>query len=200
MFTLIRKSIAASMLISLGVYVLLTLGNPLGPFLFALGLLGVCVMELNLFTGKCGFFIESKIPLIDLVLILIVNLLSGYVIGYIISYMNADLVQVATEKVATWSFTVPFFLKSVACGVIMYICVYLYKKGTKLGILFGIPLFILCGFQHCIANIITMGVAHTFHNSLYICVLGNFLGSIFIWYISTNAKLADVFREYLSRY
>lgn len=198
MFTLVRKSIAASMLISLGVYVLLTLGNPLGPFLFALGLLGVCMMDLNLFTGKCGFFIETKIPVIDLVLILIVNLLSGYLIGYVFSYINPDLVTVAEEKVATWSFSFPFFLKSFACGVIMYICVYLYKKGTKLGILFGIPLFIFCGFQHCIANIITMGVAHTFHDSLYICVLGNFLGSIFIWYVSTNANLMDAWSDYIS--
>ena len=58
---LIRKSIAASVLIGLGNYVLLKLGNPLGPFLFAFGLLGVCVIGANLFTGKCGFFLEDKI-------------------------------------------------------------------------------------------------------------------------------------------
>ena len=58
---LLLKSAAASLMIGLGDYVLLKLGNPLGPFLFAFGLLGVCVMGANLFTGKCGFLIEDKI-------------------------------------------------------------------------------------------------------------------------------------------
>ena len=56
---LMNKSIAASLLIALGNFALLKLGNPLGPFLFALGLLGVCYMSLNLFTGKCGFLFEN---------------------------------------------------------------------------------------------------------------------------------------------
>lgn len=50
---LILKSIGAALLISLGNYALLKLGNPIGPVMFALGLLGVCYMGQNLFTGKC---------------------------------------------------------------------------------------------------------------------------------------------------
>jgi xanthosine utilization system XapX-like protein len=61
--TLINKSIAASLLIGLGNYALLKLGNPIGPVIFALGLLGVCYMGLNLFTGKCGFIFQDKIKL-----------------------------------------------------------------------------------------------------------------------------------------
>ena len=58
---LINKSIAASILISLGNYALLKLGNPIGPIIFAFGLLGVCYLGANLFTGKCGFYIADKI-------------------------------------------------------------------------------------------------------------------------------------------
>ena len=68
----------------------------------------------------------------------------------------------------------------------MYIAVYMYKKNTPLGIIYGIPLFIFCAFQHCIANIITMGVARTFDASIIICILGNFLGSLLMWYITKN--------------
>ena len=68
----------------------------------------------------------------------------------------------------------------------MYIAVYMYKKGTPLGIIYGIPLFIFCGFQHCIANIITLGVARTFDFSIIICILGNFVGSIIMWGVSKN--------------
>ena len=122
---LINKSIGASILIGLGNYVLLKIGNPLGPFLFAFGLLGVCYMGLNLFTGKCGFIIEDKIKIIDLSIILIVNLIAGYLLGLIFSISDIDVYKNALDKVNTWSFNLSFFIKAIMCGVIMYISVYL---------------------------------------------------------------------------
>ncbi len=159
---LIGKSISASLLISLGNYALLKLGNPIGPVIFALGLLGVCYMGLNLFTGKCGFLFQDKINPKDLIIILVVNLIFGYLFGLAFSITDEEVFTNAVAKVETWSISIPFFIKSVLCGIIMYIAVYMYKKGTPLGIIYGIPLFIFCGFQHCIANIVTLGVARTF--------------------------------------
>lgn len=187
--TLINKSIGAAILISLGNYALLKLGNPIGPVIFALGLLGVCYMDLNLFTGKCGFVIENKIKIKDLLIILIVNLIAGYLIGLMYSTLDKEVLENAINKVKTWDVSITFFLKSVMCGVIMYIAVYMYKKGTPLGIIFGIPLFIFSGFQHCIANVITMGVAKTFDWSLLICVIGNFTGSLVMWFTSKDIKI-----------
>ena len=183
---LINKSIGAAILISLGDYALLKLGNPIGPVIFAFGLLGVCYMNLNLFTGKCGFLFQDKIKIFDLVTILIINLLSGYLIGLIYSLIDPVVVTNAIDKVKTWDVSVAFFIKSILCGIIMYIAVYMYKKGSPLGIIFGITLFIFCGFQHCIANIITLGVARTFSSSILICIIGNFLGSILMWYFSRD--------------
>lgn len=186
--TLINKSIGAALLIALGNFGLLKLGSPIGPVIFAFGLLGVCYLGQNLFTGKCGFLIEDKIKVIDLLIILIVNLIAGYLFGLLFSIADTSIIDIATQKVKTWDLSIAFFIKSFLCGVIMYIAVYMYKKGTPLGIIFGIPLFIFCGFQHCIANIITMGVAKTWHTSIIICVLGNFIGSLFMWYISKDNK------------
>ena len=185
---LINKSIGAALLIALGNYALLKLGTPIGPVIFALGLLGVCYMGLNLFTGKCGFLLQDKIKPVDLCIILVVNLIAGYLIGYVFSFADVEIMTNAIDKVATWEFTISFFIKSVLCGVIMYIAVLLYKKGTPLGIIYGIPLFIFCGFQHCIANIITLGVARTFDWSILLCILGNFIGSLLMWYISKDAN------------
>ena len=185
---LINKSIGAALLISLGDYALLKLGNPIGPIIFALGLLGVCYMGQNLFTGKCGFLFQDKIKFTDLLIILIVNLMAGYLFGLLYSTVDSDIVKSAVSKVDSWEISFPFFVKSCLCGIIMYTAVYMYRKGTSLGIVFGIPLFIFCGFQHCIANIITLGVATTFDFSILICVLGNFLGSLFMWYISKDSK------------
>ena len=186
---LINKSIGASLLISLGNYALLKLGNPIGPVIFALGLLGVCYMGLNLFTGKCGFLIQDKIKIKDLIIILLVNLLAGYLIGLLFSITDTEVFNNAVAKVKTWEVSLPFFIKSVLCGIIMYIAVYMYRKGTPLGIIFGIPLFIFCGFQHCIANIITLGVANTFHLSILICIIGNFIGSLMMWYLSKDMEV-----------
>ena len=180
-FDLVRLSAAASLLIGLGDFVLLKIGEPVGPFLFAFGLLGVCVLGLNLFTGKCGFLVEDGIKVSDLVIILLVNLVCGYAIGVIFSLFDATIVGVAEAKVASWGVSLEFFLKSVMCGVIMYLAVELYRRGTSLGILLGVPLFIFCGFQHSIANVITMGVAVDFSWTILLCAAGNFVGAIVAW-------------------
>ncbi len=178
---IIRLSAGASLLIGLGDFVLLKIDSPIGPFLFAFGLLGVCVLGLNLFTGKCGFLFEDGIKILDLVIILLTNLVFGYAIGVIFSLFDAAIVGVAGAKVANWDMSLEFFLRSVMCGVIMYLAVELYRRGTKLGILLGVPLFIFCGFQHSIANVITMGVAVDFSWTILLCAAGNFVGAIAAW-------------------
>lgn len=183
---LIGKSIGAALLISLGNYALLKLGSPIGPVIFAFGLLGVCFMGQNLFTGKCGFLIQDKIKFTDLMIILFANLIAGYLFGLMYSLTDKEIVITAVEKVASWDLSLAFFIKSILCGIIMYLAVLMYKKGTTLGIIYGVPLFIFCGFQHCIANIVTLGVARTMDASIILCIIGNFIGSLFVWYITKD--------------
>ena len=125
---LINKSIAAALLISLGNYALLKLGEPIGPIIFALGLLGVCYMGLNLFTGKCGFLFQDKIKITDLFIILIVNLIAGYLIGLMFSITDTEIMTKAITKVESWEISTAFLIKSILCGIIMYIAVYMYKR------------------------------------------------------------------------
>ena len=125
---LIRKSIGASLLIALGDYALLKLGNPIGPVIFALGLLGVCYMGQNLFTGKCGFLFQDKIKVLDLFIILAVNLITGYLIGMVFSIVDDSVKSAAVSKVTSWTFDLPMLIKSILCGVIMYIAVFMYRK------------------------------------------------------------------------
>ena len=189
MLSLIKKSLAASLLIGLGNFALLKLGNPIGPIIFAFGLLGVCYLGLNLFTGKCGFLFESKLKLTDLLIILAVNLVAGYLIGLLFRVADPSITEAAVNKVATWDFSLAFFVKSFLCGVIMYLAVKMYKLGTPLGIIFGIPLFIFCGFQHCIANVIPLGVAAGFSWTLVLAILGNFAGSLVTSFITADFQL-----------
>ena len=71
--------------------------------------------------------------------------------------------------------------------MIMYICVELFKRGTYIGILYGVPLFIYCGFPHCIANIIILGVAMTWHWSIILAIVGNLIGGMIINILSKNS-------------
>jgi formate/nitrite transporter FocA (FNT family) len=185
---LLRKSAGAALVIALGDAALLKLGTPLGPFLFTLGLLAVCYMGLNLFTGKCGFLFADKIPLTELLLILLGNLAAGWVFGWLLSAADPSLTAAAAEKLASWELSLPFFLKACLCGVVMYVAVLLYRKGTPLGILVGIPLFIFCGFQHCIANVITLGVARSWDWSLPLAAAGNFAGSLATWWLTRESN------------
>ena len=113
---LVNRSIAASLLIGLGDYALLKMGNPIGPVIFALGLLGVCYMGLNLFTGKCGFLFEDRIPPAELGMILLVNLVSGYVIGLVFSLADPAVAEAAVLKAQGWEMSLAFFIRSVLCG------------------------------------------------------------------------------------
>ena len=175
---MIKKSILASILIGFGVAVLLFLGNPLGPVLFAFGLMSVCYLQANLYTGKAGYYWKDKKA--ELAKILIINLAAGYIFGLLLGYSSPQLIPVAQETIANWTFSIEFFIRSVFCGMIMYICVELFKRGTLVGVLYGVPLFIFCKFPHCIANIITLGVAMTWDWSIILAIIGNFVGGMII--------------------
>jgi len=185
-----RHAVSASVLIGLGNCALLKVGQPLGPFLFALGLLAVCILGQDLFTGKCGFVVADKIPPKKLVLMLATNLLSGYLFGIFLSYMDPSLQSVAMNKVEGFVVSFEFFAKSVLCGMVMYLAVAIYRKQSVLGILIGVPLFIFCGFQHCIANVITLGVARVLTMptvfAIGLSALGNFIGAFLLWSLTTD--------------
>ena len=185
---LIRKSAAAAIMIAIGDFVLLKIGAPLGAFLFAFGLLGVCALKANLFTGKAGAMKKSGLSPKDMLIILATNLIVGYLIGAAMSYCDSSIKQAAVDKVAGWDISLSFLIRAFFCGVIMYISVQGYKK-TPLSVLIGVPVFILCGFQHCIANIITLGIANTWHWSIILAIAGNWLGSYTIaWLLPEDKK------------
>lgn len=174
---LIKKSILASLLIACGVAGALTLDNSVSAILFAFGLFGVCTLDAYLFTGKVGYIWNKET--VKLLLILILNVTFGYIIGYLLSIANPSLIIVAQTKIHSWSFNLGYFFKSVFCGIIMYIAVEMFKQKNIFGILYGIPIFIVSGFQHCIANAIIYGVANQFFTWPFIlCIIGNSIGSI----------------------
>ena len=75
------------------------------------------------------------------------------------------------------------------CGMLMYIAVNGYKTisdnvGKNIVLFLCVVVFILCGFEHCIANMYYFSIANmwNFKSFLYllIMILGNSFGGVFI--------------------
>lgn len=152
------KSIAAGVFIGIGATVFLSCENAVvGAFLFAIGLLSICVFGLNLFTGKIGYVTENK-NYAGMVLIWFGNLLGCAMSVLAVRYAKPALTDKAfamLEKKAQLNVPSLIFC-GIFCGIIMFVAVDIYKKaadfGKYLGILIGVPVFILCGFEHSIAD------------------------------------------------
>lgn len=171
-----KKSIMAGILISMGVCALLNSQySYLAMILFAFGLYTICKYQLDLFTGKCGYVINA-VTWKDCVKILFINLLVAYICGLFIA--TPEITEYAKQIVSKWNISILYMVKSIFCGMIMFIAVETYKKGSLLGIFFGVPLFIICGFQHCIANAAIMGAAITISPVIIIAIIGNWIGAI----------------------
>ena len=145
------------------------LANPYaGVFLFCIGLFGVIYYQLPLFTGTAGFLKSGK-ELEDLFLILAGNLVGTVLVALCAVASPLDLKETA-DMIMHYRYDAGIpgvFVLSIFCGVLMSFavdsassknrCTNSGKEYTSgitrwLPLLFGIPVFITCGFPHCIAD------------------------------------------------
>ena len=81
------------------------------------------------------------------------------------------------------------FILAVLCDVMIYIAVEGYKSisheaGKYLAVFFGVTVFVICGFEHCVANMyyFTVGGAWSGKAVLYLLIMtaGNAVGGVLI--------------------
>lgn len=73
------------------------------------------------------------------------------------------------------------FIRAIGCGMIIDIAVWLYReKKSMLPIIFGVPLFIVCGFYHSVADVVYLVGAWKWDDAILwyypIIVIGNYVG------------------------
>lgn len=182
--------IAAGVLISIGGCVYLACENKyIGAVLFSVALLCICYKEYVLFTGKVGYTVEShkKADFVSLFSGLAGNAAATVLCGLAASYAipatagAAEMICSAKLEQAMGQTLIRAFF----CGILMYLAVSIYKeKNTALGILFCVPVFILSGFEHSIANMFYFAAGGLFEPkaALYIAavLVGNSIGGIFL--------------------
>ena len=182
-------------MIAIGGTVFLSIENKvIGASLFSIGLFGVLIYNLNLYTGKIGYLITNfNLKYIkELIITLIGNFIGVCGVGFILRYTRIyDKIYEKSLILANTKLNdniLSIFILSIFCGLLMYYAVNGFKKQTDFGkylvVYLGVAVFILCGFEHCIANMYYFSVADIWSLKTLgytgIMVLGNSLGSFII--------------------
>lgn len=178
-----------------------TAGKIIGAFLFPVGLMLVCFLGLNLYTGKIGYLFDNKkngYPKL-LCLIYLGNIIGSLIAGFIalaifknINPIYQKVSAIASGKTNLENFLscVKIFAGAVICGALVYLAVFFYKTFNRVilkifGILLPIAVFVYFGFDHCIANMFYFTFSFSFANpfsylNIALVTIGNSLGAIVI--------------------
>lgn len=182
-------------MIAIGGTVFLSIENKvIGASLFSIGLFGVLIYNLNLYTGKIGYLITNfNLKYVkELAITIIGNFIGACSVGFILRYTRiydniySKALILANTKLNDNLLSI--FILSIFCGLLMYFAVNGFKKQTDFGkylvVYLGVAVFILCGFEHCIANMYYFSVADIWSlktlGDTGIMVLGNSVGSFII--------------------
>lgn len=179
---IIANAISAALLISIVSYCNLVCGNSyIGAALFAFGLVVICAYSMSLFTGMAGYITKNNIG--QFLAATGINCLTAFVLGVLGSLNPAcrekaiAVCEGKIEKGVLW-----MFVSAIFCGMLIYLGVDFYKKrGKFIGIIFAVPIFVLCGFDHTVADMFYYGASGVYNIAdiwlLLVAFAGNTLGS-----------------------
>ena len=171
-------------------------GKIFASALFSVGLILVCVLGLQLYTGKIGVVFDDREKMaenaINLPIMLVGHAIGAFALGILCHFIFKGIPTVADKIVAisvgkTSSEMV--LLEGIFCGALVYIAVYLFKNLQNyamkiIGIITAVTLFVYCGFQHCIANMFYFGMAFNWNIdmlwNLLIVILTNSVGALLV--------------------
>lgn len=186
------SGILAGTMIAIGGTVYLSLAGSnkiIGAILFSVALLCICKQGYSLYTGKIGFVLSnhSKEDMSVVWFGLLGNFVATVIFGVILSYAIPSISVVAVEicKLKLTQEWFSTFIRAVFCGMLMYQAVSIFKKNDQnlAGIFLCIPVFILSGFEHSIANMFYFAAAKILSGEVIIyiitVILGNSVGGMF---------------------
>ena len=185
---ILKSSMLSGVCVGIAGFGYLATRDIVGSILFAFGLLAVINYRLRLYTGFAGFIKRNEVP--HLILVLFGNIL-GCLLVALLARTSPQPLQEAAQSILEGRLAVGPLrggLLAVGCGFIMTTVVTFARQGKMLPMLFGVPLFITCGFPHCVADAfyyLTAPLAFWVDNwssiLIFYCsiVVGNFVGCNF---------------------
>ena len=178
--------------IGFGGTVFLSLDNKvLGALFFTVGLFVICTFGLNLYTGKvCYIFERDKTYAINVPIIWLGNVVGTGLVALLVHLTRiASIAEKAQAmcQVKMDDSLLSLFVLGILCNIFIYIGVEGYNKnphevGKYVALFFGVMVFILCGFEHCVADMFYFSVAKMWSGDailrLIVITLGNAVGGV----------------------
>ena len=142
-----------------------------GSIAFAVGLVLVCILGADLYTGRIGYAKWRDWP--EMVAMLLINLLTAAAMGALSPGFGPDKLAVPI---------LPAFGRAILCGVLVYAAVEGWRR-TKQIMAVALPtaVFVLIGAEHCVADAFWISAAGAWSWDavlwLAVVIVGNSVGA-----------------------
>lgn len=180
---MITNSILAGMMIGIGDIALMSCENKyIGALMFSVALMSIIYFQLPLYTGRVGRMIRDN-SYLGCFFILFFNVIGTSLSVFMYTLMSPDnrqkVLAIADQKFSRGY--IALFIAAIFCNILIHIAV--SSKHSILTIL-CVMAFILCGFEHSIADAGYAFVSGNWENMLtwLIVVAGNTVGALLTFY------------------
>lgn len=200
-FQIFIKGILAGIAIGIGGWLYIktreTSGNlVLAAFLFSIGLILICNFGFFLYTGKICYALQKENQkqtphyVIQLIIGLIGNYLGALLMGTLFRLVTEtpEFVYSMIENKLSYAWWQTCIL-AIFCGMLIYFAVEGFAKienpfGKYVVLTLCVAGFILCGFEHCIANMFYLSIDSEITiksvGSILLVILGNSIGGLLV--------------------
>ena len=174
----------SGIMIGIGNVIYISVDNKyVGAMLFSLALLTIIQNQFQLYTGQIGFISEKTYSIYNWIMMFLLNCIGATcstILGLNVQNHTTMLkfIEIAQNKFSRSYGEI--FICGILCGVLMFIAV---KSKKQIITIFCIMVFILSGYEHCIASFPYLIQYPSFNNILkfLLIVLGNSLGSVMMY-------------------
>ena len=165
LINLTKRSLCAGLMIGCGAFAYTMTGGVVGAFLFAFGLFGVLYGNWALYTGYAGSFAwrdRKDWGRLFYILagnwagVMVMTLLVAVSSEATIAQANDVVSKIVADRISSewWS----VLIRAIGTGFIMEIAVRYGREAKYITVLLGVPVFIVCGLPHCVADIYYYGI------------------------------------------
>jgi formate/nitrite transporter FocA (FNT family) len=198
------SAIIAGFMIGLGCIIFLSIENKiLGSLFFAVGLLTILLLKLDLFTGKAPYICQNDLSYCGYVgIVWLGNFIGTGLAAGIIKYTRLSeslftkcfaLVDLKTADSLT-----SLFILGILCGILMYVAVDTFNKhgqsknfSSTILTLLCVCVFIISGYEHSVADMfyfmLVLPIEHWWLQ-LIVITAGNLIGGNLFCFINNLLK------------